>query len=170
MKVIKLKQMAKTFIFLEEHGFANMEELSKAATDAEARFYELKDRIKAAEARMAEIQMLRTHILNYIKTREVYEAYRKSGYQKKFLAEHEGEIILHKASKKAFDELKMKKLPTIRSLNEEFARLLTEKKALYVEYRKAQNEMKKHKTHKANAEYVLGYDDQKTKEEVEQRE
>ena len=32
-----------------------IKELKKAASDAEARYYELKDRIKAAEARMAEM-------------------------------------------------------------------------------------------------------------------
>ena len=35
--------------------------------------------IKAAEKCMAEIAVLRTHIVNYAKTREVYVAYRKAG-------------------------------------------------------------------------------------------
>ena len=49
---------------------------------------------------MAEIAVLRTHIINYSKTREVYVAYRKAGYSKNFLAEHEADILLHKAAKK----------------------------------------------------------------------
>ena len=56
------------------------------------------------------------HIINYAKTREVYVAYRKAGYSKKFLAEHEGDILLHKAAKKAFDEMGIKKLPTVKSI------------------------------------------------------
>ena len=36
---------------------------------------------------MAEIAVLRTHIVNYAKTREVYVAYRKEGYSKKFREE-----------------------------------------------------------------------------------
>ena len=47
---------------------------------------------------------------------------------------HEGDILIHKAAKKAFDAFGLKKLPTVRSLNEEFARLLAEKKAAYAEY------------------------------------
>ena len=39
-------------------------------------------RSKAAEKRMAEIAVLRTHIVNYAKTRETYVAYRKAGYSK----------------------------------------------------------------------------------------
>ena len=41
--------------------------------------------IKAAEKRMAEIAVLRTHIVNYAKTRETYVAYRKAGYSQEIL-------------------------------------------------------------------------------------
>ena len=43
--------------------------------------------------RQAEIAVLRTHIVNYAKTREVYVAYRKAGYSKKFREEHELSLI-----------------------------------------------------------------------------
>ena len=76
--------------------------------------------IKAAETRMAEIAVLRPHIINYVKTREVYTAYRKAGYSKKFLAEHESEILIHKAAKQAFDDLGIKKLPTVKNLQAEY--------------------------------------------------
>ncbi len=99
MKVVKLKQMAKTLIYLEEKGFADFDALVNAAADAEKRFYALKATIKAAEARMSEIQTLRTHIMNYSRTRSVYTGYRKAGYSKKYLAEHEGNILIHKAAK-----------------------------------------------------------------------
>lgn len=85
MKVVKLKQMAKTFVYLEEQGFADFAALSNAAAAAEERFNELKASIKTAETRMSEIQTLRTHIINYSKTREVYAGYRKAGYSKSIL-------------------------------------------------------------------------------------
>lgn len=77
MKVVKLKQMAKTLIYLEEKGLADFDALVNAAADAEKRFYDLKAAIKAAEARMSEIQTLRTHIMNYSRTRNVYTGYYK---------------------------------------------------------------------------------------------
>ena len=126
MKAVKLKQMAKTFVYLEEQGFADFAALSNAAVSAEARFNELKAAIKTVETRMSEIQTMRTHIINYSKSREVYAGYRKAGYSKKYLSEHERNIILHKAAKKAFNDFGLKKLPT-ESLNGEFARLPTEK-------------------------------------------
>lgn len=170
MKVVRLKQMAKTFVYQEEHGFADFAALSNAAASAEERFNELKASIKTVETRMSEIQTLRTHIINYSKTREVYAGYRKAGYSKKYLAEHESDIILHKAAKKAFDDFGLKKLPTVKSLNEEFARLLTEKKAAYADYHKAQEQMRELLIHKANAAYLLGLEERKQQSIERQRE
>ena len=170
MKVVKLKQMAKTLIYLEEKGFADFDALVNAAADAEKQFYDLKAAIKAAEARMGEIQTLRTHIMNYSRTRSVYTGYRKAGYSKKYLAEHEGDILIHKAAKKAFDAFGLKKLPTVRSLNEEFARLLAEKKAAYAEYHRAQEQMRELLIHKANAAYLLGMNEQNRQTTERQRE
>ena len=67
--------------------------------------------------------------------------YRKSGYSKKFLEAHREEITLHKAAKAAFDEAGLQKLPKVKELDEEFAELLTKKKAAYPDYRKVRNEM-----------------------------
>ena len=166
----RAKGMAKTLIYLEEKGFADFDALADAAADAEKRFYALKATIKAAEARMSEIQTLRTHIMNYSRTRNVYTGYRKAGYSKKYLAEHEGDILIHKAAKKAFDAFGLKKLPTVRSLNEEFARLMAEKKAAYAEYHRAQERMRELLIHKANAAYLLGLGEQNRQTTERQRE
>ena len=80
---------------------------------------------------MAELSVLRSHIVNYAKTREVYAGYRKAGYSKKYLAEHESDILLHKAAKKYFDESGIQKLPSVKSINEEYADLLAMKKAVF---------------------------------------
>ena len=90
---------------------------------------------------MTEIAVLKTHIINYAKTRPAYDAYRKSGYSKKFLDAHREEITLHKAAKAAFDEAGLQKLPKVKELDAEFAELLTKKKATYPNYRKARDEM-----------------------------
>ena len=41
-------------------------------------------------------------------------AYRKAGYSKRFLMEHESNIALHKAAKAAFDSQGSKTLPTLK--------------------------------------------------------
>ena len=82
---------------------------------------------------------------------------------------HESEITLHKGSKSYFDGLGLKKLPTVKALNTEYAELLAEKKSAYADYRKAREEMKELLTAKANIDRILELD--KEQEEAnEQRE
>ena len=91
-------------------------------------------------------------------------AYRKAGYSKKFRAEHEADILLHQTAKKAFDELGMKKLPTVKSLQTEYAELMAQKKAAYSGYRQARDEMKELLTVKANVDRIMGYEEEKQTE------
>ena len=136
-----LKEMSKTLLFLQEQKISSAEELWERAAAATECYHAMGDSIKAAEARLTEIAVLKTHIINYAKTREVYAAYRKAVYSKAFLEAHREEITLHKAAKAAFDEAGLQKLPKVKELDAEFAELLTKKKAAYPEYRKARNEM-----------------------------
>ena len=136
-----LKEMSKTLLFLQEQKISSAEELRERAAAATKRYHAMGDSIKAAETRLAEIAVLKTHIINYAKTRPVYDAYHKSGYSKKFLEAHREEITLHKAAKATFDEAGLQKLPKVKELDAEFAELLTKKKASYPDYRKARNEM-----------------------------
>jgi len=66
-----------------------------------------------------------------------------------------------------FDGLGLKKLPTIKALNAEYAELLAEKKAAYADYRKAREEMKELLTAKANIDRILELD--KEQEEANER-
>ena len=136
-----LKEMSKTLLFLQEQKIGSAEELRERAAAATERYHAMGDFIKAAEARLTQIAVLKTHIINYAKTRPAYDAYRKSGYSKKFLEAHREEITLHKAAKAAFDEAGMKKLPKVKELDAEYAKLLIKKKAAYPDYRKARDEM-----------------------------
>lgn len=162
-----LKQLAQTMNYLTDHGLLEYASLAEKTSAATVRYNELSGQIKAAEKRMAEIAVLRTHIINYSKTRDVYVAYRKAGYSKKFLAEHEADILLHKAAKKAFDELGLKKIPTVKSLQAEYAKLLEEKKKAYGEYRQSRDEMRELLTVKANVDRLLGTEEQEAEKEKE---
>ena len=135
-----LKQMAQTLNYLNDHGLLDYKVLAEKTVAATARRNELSEKIKAAEKRMAEIAVLRTHIVNYAKTRDTYAAYRKAGYSPKFRSEHEADILLHQAAKQAFDQLNVKKLPKMKALQAEYAALLAEKKEAYAELRKARDE------------------------------
>ena len=99
-----LQEMSKTLLFLQELKISSAEELRERAAAATERYHAMGDSIKAAEARLTEIAVLKTHIINYAKTRPVHDAYRKSGYSKKFLEAHREEITLHKAAPESCDK------------------------------------------------------------------
>ena len=165
-KRYNLKEMSKTLIFLQEHKIGSTDELNERTAAATEKYHQLGDSIKAAETRMAEIAVLKTHIVNYAKTRPVYDAYRKAGYSKKFLDTHREEITLHKAAKAAFDETGLKKLPKVKTLNAEYSDLLTQKKAAYPDYRKAREEMQE--LVKAQKNIELFFTEEKDAQEKQQ--
>lgn len=152
-KVFNLKQMAQTVNYLTEHNLLEHAVLEEKA--ATAHHNELSAKIKAAEKHMAEIAVLRTHIINYAKTRDTYEAYRKAGYSKRFRQEHEEEILLHQAAKNAFDDMGVKKLLKVKELQAEYARFLEEKKKTYSEYRRSREEMRELLAAKTNVDWLL---------------
>ncbi len=151
-KRYNLKEMSKTLIFLQENKIGSIEEMQERVDAATAHYHELGDSIKASEKRLAAIAVLKAHIINYAKTRPVYDAYRNSGYSKKFLEAHREQITLHKAAKAAFDETSLKKLPKVKELDAEYAALLSQKKAAYPAYRKARDEMQELKKAQKNVE------------------
>ena len=138
--VYNLKQMAKTLLFLRDHKIESLEQLSQLATQKAARRDALLVAIQKSERRLTEIGTLKKHIINYSKTRPIYEEYRKAGYSKKFLDAHREEITIHRAAKAAFDELGVKKLPKVKELSAEYAEVLGAKRQAYAEYRQAKNE------------------------------
>lgn len=166
--VFKAKQLAKTMSYLQEHKLVDFNELTAKCDEVASRYNTLSAQIKSAESRMAEIEVLKKQILIYHKTKEVFAGYKSSKYSKKYLAEHEADILLHRAAKKTFNDYGLKKLPTVKSLQEEFAKLLTDKKAAYPELKKARDEMKELLTVKANVERMLGGDEREKEKEKEQ--
>ena len=163
------KEAARTVCLLKEKGISDYEDLTALTVQLSQRFGELSDLIKNNEKRMVEIGALLTHINNYSRTRPVYEAYRRSGYSRNFFEEHREEIQIHKAAKQAFDQLPDKKIPSRKSLNEEFYRLSAEKKKAYAEYRQVRKDMQEYLTAKQTVEHILGMD-RKKKEEQQQKE
>lgn len=138
--VYNLKQMSKTLLFLRDNKIDSVERLNALATDKQEKRDRLLYAIQESEKRLAELAALKTHIINYSKTRPIYEAYRKAGYSKRFLEAHRKEIMIHKAAKATFDALGIKKLPKVKELSLEYEQVLEAKKAAYAEYRQVKKE------------------------------
>ena len=148
------------------HSESFGQQLADVAGKLVQSYHELGNSIKAAEARMAEIAVMKTHIINYAKTRSIYEAYRKEGYSKRFLEANRESIALHKAAKAAFDEAGLKKLPKVKELSIEYVELLKKKKAEYPSYRKARERMQE--LMKAQKNVEMFFADNRSEQEQQQ--
>ena len=159
-KVFNLKQAAATLVYLQERNITDMETLAEEVQQARDGFNSLQSRIKEINTRQQDINALQKHIGSYRKTRDVYEQYRKAGYSKKFLAGNESAVSTHKEAKAYFDSLGMKKLPTIKSLQEEYSVLAEEKNALYANQKELRQNMVDMVTALNNVEKLLNYRDE----------
>ena len=168
-KVFNLKQMAQTLNYLSENNLMNIEDLTAKTDAAIARVHELQVTIRETEKRMAELHTLKGHIINYVKTREVYAAYRMAGYSKKFVAEHEQEIKLHQAAKEAFSALGTQKIPKVKEIQAEYDALREKKKQAYAAYHQAQDEMRQLLTVRANVERILGIEEKEKERQKEKK-
>ena len=106
------------------------------------------------------------HLINYAKTKDVFAAYKASGYNREFYEAHRDTLALRSAAKKAFDAYKKengsdKKLPRISELNAEYAMLLKRKKSSYAEYRKTKSEMQDWLVAQKIVQEILKEDEQK---------
>ena len=154
-KVFNLKQMAQTINFLTENNITDYETLvekTKAATD---RYHELSQQIKDLEKRMAEITELKKHIINYSKTKEIYSAYRESGYSAKFNSDNSHDIMLNQHAKQAFNLLSHKQIPTMKSLQLEYQECLTMKNLLMKKYKSIKSIMNQSVVIKNNVDLIL---------------
>lgn len=168
-KVYNLKAAAKAILFLQEKDIHTIEQLREKAEDITRQSHELLDSVKQSEKRLAEIAILRKHIVNYAKTRETYVAYRKAGYSRKFYEAYREALTLHKAAKEAFDQLGIKKIPKVKELNAEYAKVLENKKKTYAEYRKVRAEMQDYQIALKVAEACVGEDGEKEMAQKEEK-
>ncbi len=170
--VFDLKEMAKTLNFLQEHGLMAYADLESACDAAAQKYHDLADRTKANRERMKEISELQKHIGAYHKIREIYAQYRRLSPKKQeaFYAQHASTIISCEAAKRYFDSLGLKKLPSVHSLKQEYAALLTENKKLYPDQKKAKSEMMELLTVKHNTSRILGLTEEEKQREQRQEE
>ena len=167
-KVHNLKAMAAALQYLQENELLDYEQLEQKATEVTERFHALSDKIKSIEAAMDRNAELKGALVDYAKTRSVFEGYKSAKYSNKYLAEHETGIQLHRAVQATFKRvLDGAKLPKMGALKTEYRKLSVEKSAAYKEYRAARNDMQSVITAKANIDHLLALTDAKHNKEME---
>ena len=155
--VFNLKQMAAALQFLQENRLMDYAELEKKATETTDRFHSLSDKIKSIERAASTNAELRAAVVDYAKTRPVFEEYKKQKYSRKYLSEHEADIEKYRAAQATFKRiLAGAKLPKMETLTAESRELSAQKKSAYTEYRAVRKDMQELVTAKANIDHLLG--------------
>ena len=175
--VFNLKQMAQAMMFLKEHEIESYEDLAQKTAAYTERRDSLLESVKADETRLQEIAVLKMHIVNYAKSRDVFAAYQSSGYSQEYFEEHRDVLTRRKAAKQAFDAYKKAhgkdtKIPHIKELSAEYAQVLERKKQNYQEYRKCKAELQDYLVAERIVRELLKeeavYDEKQTREDPDQ--
>lgn len=167
-KIFNLKQMAAGLQYLQENGLMEYEQLTQKAAALTDHFHALSDRLKTTEAAIRVHTELKTAVVDYAKTRPVFEGYKAAKYSRKYLAEHEADIAAYRAAQDTFRRLlsgaKLPKTDTLKAAGRELA---AKKKAAYGAYREARKDMQEVITVKANIDQLLGLTAARKNKEME---
>jgi len=167
-KIYNLKQMAAALQYLQENDLLNYEDLETKTETAVDGFHVLSEKIKAIESKQKHNSGLREVIVEYARTRPVFEEYKAKKYSSKFLAEHEDDIRDYRTAQSAMKELLQgKRLPKMDELKTEANQLASDKKALYSQYRSMQKDMREAVAVKSNVDHLLGITDGRKNKEME---
>ena len=167
-KVYNLKQMAAALQYLKEHQLFEYDDLAAKTDAATERFHTLAGDIQQTEAELSRVSDLMAAVVQYAKTRPAFDGYKAAKYSRKYLAEHEAELADYRAAKATMAELLGgEKLPKMDVLKEKRRQLAARKKALYLEYRKAQQDMRELVAVKGSVDHLRGLtDSQRNKEQA----
>ena len=167
-KVYNLKQMAAALQYLKEHQLFEYDDLAAKTDAATERFHTLAGDIQQTEAELSRVSDLMAAVVQYAKTRPAFDGYKAAKYSRKYLAEHEAELADYRAAKATMAELLGgEKLPKMDVLKEKRRQLAAQKKALYLEYRKAQQDMRELVAVKGSVDHLRGLtDSQRNKEQA----
>ena len=169
-KIHNLKQAAKTVNFLTENNILQYADLRAKVEEVAAASEQAGAALKGVEKRLSDMALLIKNITTYQQTKPAYDGYRAAKDKAQYRTANESALILHEAATKALKAAAVGgKLPNVATLQEDYARLMKEKEALYTEYGKLKKQMKEYDIIKRNVDSILRQDRQPEKEKEAER-
>ncbi len=155
-KVYNLKQMAAALQFLQENNLTDYDALAAKTEAAVDRTHALAGELQTTEAALSKVSGLMGAVVEYAKTRPVFDGYKAAKYSKKYLAEHGDELDRYRVAKAAINDLLAgAKLPKMDALKKSRQELAARKKELYTQYRAAQRDMRELVAVQGNIDHLL---------------
>ena len=124
-------------------------------------FNRIQEAVKVKEQRLAEISELKTAVIDYHRTKEIFSGYKASRYSEKYLEEHREEIALYRAAQAVFHKYRIEKFPKVKELSQEFAQAPSEKRELYSGYSTVKKRMQESLKAQKNVETILEIKEEK---------
>lgn len=153
-KIFNVKQTANTVNFLTENN-VDYQKLEQQVQNSTKQFNEISNQLKQKEKQIKEVLELKTNIIYYARTIDIYKQYQKTKDKQNFKKEHNEDIIKHEKAKAFFEKTNQKKLPKVKELQQQYQNLLAEKQQLYQQYTTAKKEMLEYQTAKQNMDKLL---------------
>ena len=95
------------------------------------------------------------NISTYQKTKDVHRGYIKAKDKEAYKRKHESSLILYEAATKSLKDACIKKLSELADLQKEYATLQKRKEAIYSDYGKLKQKVKKYQKIKQNVDTIL---------------
>jgi len=166
--VYNLKQMAAALQYLQENDLLVYDDLAAKADAAVERLHNVSESIKMTETAMKRDADLKAAIVDYARTRPIFDEYKAKKYSNKYLAEHEADIAVYRAAQATMREvLQGERIPKMDALKAEWQVLTAAKKTGYADYRAAQKDMREIVAVKANIDHLLGLTGREKHKEME---
>ncbi len=157
VKLSNLKEMAKTVAYIQEHGYDTRQSLESTFSKSKKNTDASRDVLKYLEDRLQKVNEQIHYTGQYFANKSIYTQFCKSGNKSLFRKEHYTEIALYETARKFLKEHSSDgKLPSLKLLKAEKAKLLEEKKDALTSYRYYKDFQKELHTVCSNVDAILG--------------
>ena len=159
VRLSNLQQMAKTVAYIQEHGYDTEDDLKAAFDEAQAQTTEMRKTLRSTEKKLREVNEQIHYTGQYLANKSVYREFLTCKNKKKFRLEHQTEITLYETARKILKEHSEDgKLPSMKLLKAEKAKLAARKSSQYEAYRKLREYEKELHIVQTNIDTFLGKD------------
>ena len=156
VKISNLKEMARTVVYVQEHGYDTREDLLRFQAEVSGKLDAASSLLREAEAKLKEINEQIHYTGQYYASRAVQADFLKSRNKKKYRAAHRTELDQYNETVRYFKENTGGKVPAIKSLKsekEQLQQFIEKQKTLLASARQEQKELQ---TAIANIDTILG--------------
>ena len=156
VKISNLKEMARTVVYVQEHGYDTREDLLRCQTAVSRKLDDASSSLHEAESKLKEINERIHYTGQYYSSRSVQSEFLKSRNKKMFREEHRSELDQYNEAVRYFKENAGGKVPAMKSLKaekEQLQQFIEKQKMLLSSLRQEQKELQ---TASSNIDAILG--------------